>query len=400
MKVLIADKLPAFIAERLEEAGASTLYEPSLKDDALLKTLVEFQPDAVIVRSTKMTCEHIESAKSLQLIVRAGAGVNTIDLSAASQNAVSVANCPGKNAIAVAELTLGHILNADRRIADNVADLQRGVWRKKHFAQAQGLAGRVIGVVGCGSIAREVIKRARAFDMKLACYAPELDDELASALGVERKDSVLDLAKAVSILTVHVPKMPSTTNLIDATVMAALPDNAIVLNTSRGGIVNEDALKDVILNRGFRAGLDVFCDEPASDGPWSNQLAMTPGVYGTHHIGASTEQAQTAVAEAACKTILHWVKTGEVDNCVNIKTLGSSKGRLIVRHLDRVGVLANLLGCLKEAKLNVQNMKNLIYSGDEAAACAHINISGRVSDDLAQRLRQIDDVLDVKVIEL
>ncbi|MEE2756637.1 MAG: NAD(P)-dependent oxidoreductase [Myxococcota bacterium] len=400
MKVLIADKLPSFIAERLEGAGASVLYEPSLKDDALLRTLIEFQPDSVIVRSTKITSQHIGSAKSLQLIVRAGAGVNTIDLNAASQHAVSVANCPGKNAIAVAELTLGHILNADRRIADNVAELQQGVWRKKHFSKAQGLAGRTIGVIGCGAIAREVIKRAKAFEMTVACYAPELDDELAAVLGVQRSDSVMDLAQSVSILTVHVPKMPSTTNLIDADILAALPDNAIVVNTSRGGIVDEDALKDAISTRGFRAGLDVFCDEPAVDGPWSNQLAMMDGVYGTHHIGASTEQAQTAVAEAACKTILNWVRTGEVENCVNMKTLGSAKGRLVIRHLDRVGVLANLLGYLKEANLNVQKMKNLIYSGDEAAACAHINVNGCISDELADRLRGIDAVLDVKVIDL
>lgn len=380
--------------------GATVVVEPALKEQALETRLREVGPEVLLVRSTRVTADHFEAAPGLELVVRAGAGVNTIDLEAASARAVSVANCPGMNAIAVAELALGHILNADRRIADNVADLRTGQWRKKVYSKARGLKGSTLGVIGAGAIARAVIARARAFEMRIACFAPELDSETADALGVVQCDSVLDVAKACSILTVHVPLSPSTHHLIDAEILAALPDGAIVVNTSRGGIIDEAALAEAVRTRGFRAGLDVLENEPSADGPFTSSIGAMDGVYATHHIGASSNQAQVAVAEEVCRIVDVWQRTGEAPNCVNLRVVSVATHRLVVRHLDRVGVLANLLELLREQGINVQRMRNVIYSGEQGAACARIKIVGEPSDAIVEKMKALEHILDVAVLEL
>ncbi len=400
MIVLIADRLPAFVPSRLKAMGATVIAEPDLKNESLTTRLSEVSPDVLVVRSTKVFAEHIETADGLQLIVRAGAGVNTIDLDTASSRAVSVANCPGMNAIAVAELAMGHILNADRRIADNVADLKAGQWRKKRYSKATGLKGSTLGVIGAGAIARAVIARAQAFEMTVACYAPELDEELAERLGVVRCESALEVAKTCSILTVHVPLMEQTRHLVGAEVLKALPDGATVVNTSRGGIVDEAALGEAVRTRDFRAGLDVFEVEPTSDGPFLCEVAQIDGVYGTHHIGASNEQAQSAVAEEACRVIKVWHETGEAPNCVNLRRVSVATHQLVVRHLDRVGVLAGLLDQLRVQGINVQGMRNVIYSGDNGAACARIKVVGAPDDSVVAEMKSMQHILDVTIVAL
>jgi len=400
MKVLVADSLPTSALDLMSERGLEVIFEPGLKGEALRDYLAKFEPAILMVRSTKVTAGHVGASPALQLVIRAGAGVNTIDLEAASARAVSVANCPGMNAIAVAELTFGHIINADRRIADNVADLRNGQWRKKHYSKAQGLKGRTLGVIGCGAIARAVIARGHAFEMDVVCCAPELDDALAQELGVTRCENPTAVAERCSILTVHVPKNQATHHLVGQSVFHALPAGAIVVNTSRGGIVDEAALAEAVATKGLRAGLDVFDDEPAGDGPWQCGIAHLDGVYGTHHIGASTAQAQGAVANAACEIALNWWQNGEVNNCVNLARTSSANYRLVVRHLDQVGALASLLELLRKAELNVQGMSNEIYSGSKGAACARIQIQGEVTDALLGELRSSPMVIDVQLITL
>ena len=172
MRVLIADKLSPVAVEALTASGLNYQSGSVPQGWGSLTAMSSFSPDVLVVRSTKVKKEHFDAAAGLQLIVRAGAGVNTIDLTGASARAITVSNCPGMNAVAVAELTFGHILNTDRRIADNVRDLRAGEWRKKHYSKAQGLKGQTIGVIGCGSIGLAVIKRAHAFEMNVVAYSP------------------------------------------------------------------------------------------------------------------------------------------------------------------------------------------------------------------------------------
>ena len=323
LRILLADKLPESPLSTLRSSGCEILMDPSLAKEALVQALAEFDPEVLVVRSTRVEKEHIEAAGRLGLIIRAGAGFNTIDLPTASSRGIYVANCPGKNATAVAELAWGHILNADRRIADGVADLRAGQWRKKHYAKAAGIYGRTLGVLGCGSIGREVIARGKAFGMKIVALDPWLTSEGAETLGVRMATDLADLARQSDVLTVHLALTAETRGMVNATVFEALPSGAIFVNTSRGEVVDEAALCTAIREKGIRAGLDVYHDEPGTDGEWSTELSGMEGVYGTHHIGASTSQAQEAVAHEACRILQIFDTTGEVVNCVNLDSLES-----------------------------------------------------------------------------
>src|SRR5207237_4148803 len=188
MKVLIADQFEQVGIDGITAAGCEVIYQPALSDRQLADALASTKADVLVVRSTKVTGAMLADA-SLSLIVRAGAGVNTIDVAAASRRGIYLSNCPGKNAMAVAELTFALILALDRRIADNVADLRAGRWNKKEYSQANGLYGRALGVVGTGSIGSEVIVRARAFGLRVLAWARRLDEERAEALGVGRARS-------------------------------------------------------------------------------------------------------------------------------------------------------------------------------------------------------------------
>jgi D-3-phosphoglycerate dehydrogenase len=401
MDVLIADKMAPQVVELLEGLGCSLDQDASLKDESLLARLQETCPSALIVRSTKVTAAHIDAGPGLALIIRAGAGVNTIDLDRASARGVYVANCPGKNAAAVAELTIGHMLNADRRIADNVAALRDGRWEKKTFAKgARGIQGRTIGIIGMGAIGQEVAKRARAFGMQVAAFDPALDAASAEALDVASKPSMVAVAKVADVLTVHVGLSDHTRGMIDREVLGALRKGATFINTSRGPVVDEDALLWAIQTRSIKAGLDVFCGEPASDGAWSTPLANEPGVYGTHHIGASTDQASEAVGDEVVRIVKSFMETGSVPNCVNLATRSHASHLLVVRHADEVGVLAGVLDKLRRSEINVQEMANIVFRG-ALAATAHIQVAAPPSADLLAEIEASSSVFaaDLKVLE-
>ncbi len=400
MKILIADRLPAHVVPRLEAIGATVLVEPELKDDALAVALVEHDPQVLVVRSTKVRAEHFSSGQNLSLVVRAGAGTNTIDLVAASARAITVANCPGMNAAAVAELAMGHIINADRRIADNTIAMRGGLWRKKVFAKARGLKGRVLGVLGCGATGSALIERAKGFGMKVIAYDPYLSDARAESMGLSCVDTLTDLAAQCDVMSVHVALTSETRGIVNAEVLGALKPGSIFVNVSRGEVVDEEALAQVVENNGIRAGLDVFHNEPAADGEWKPTISALDGVYGTHHIGASTQQAQDAVAGEACRVIIEWFNTGEAPNCVNLARQTPATHQLVVRHEDQVGVLAGVLDLLREASVNVQQMENVIYAGDGAAACARIQVVGPITDDLIRSMNAQPNIFNVGVVEL
>ena len=401
MQVLIADKMAPQVEGQLAALECALQMDSSLKEDALTRRLIDSDPKILVVRSTKVNAEHIDSARSLALIIRAGAGVNTIDLERASARGVYVANCPGKNAAAVAELTMGHMLNADRRIADNVAALRDGRWEKKSFAKdARGVRGRTIGIIGMGAIGREVAVRAQAFGMQVAAFDPALDSATASELKVQAKKTMTDVAAACDVLTVHVGLNDHTRGMINQEVLSALKDGATFINTSRGPVVDEAALMWAIEHKGIKAGLDVFCDEPAQDGEWTTPLADMPGVYGTHHIGASTDEASEAVGDEVVRIIKSFMETGTVPNCVNLAVRTHASHLLVVRHADKVGILAGVLDKLRRAEINVQEMENIVFRG-AMAATAHIQVSSAPSAELLSEIEASENIFaaDLKILE-
>src|SRR6266545_3476259 len=241
MKVLVADKFEKSGLAGLAELGCEVAYQPDSKDESVAEAIRSSDAEVLIVRSTKVRRGMLETGR-LSLVVRAGAGYNTIDVEAASERGIYVANCPGKNSVAVAELAFGLILALDRRIADNTADLKRGVWNKKEYGKARGIFGSTLGLIGVGGIGKEMIPRARAFGMSVVAWSRSLTPERAAALGVERKGSPAEVAASADIVSVHVALKPDTKGLCNATFFAAMRPGAFFVNTSRAEVVDQDAL--------------------------------------------------------------------------------------------------------------------------------------------------------------
>lgn len=400
MKVLIADKFEQSGRDGLQSIGCEVSYQPDLKDEALVEAVRAGAPDVLVVRSTKVN-ETMLEAGALKLVVRAGAGYNTIDVAAASRLGIYVSNCPGKNSIAVAELAFALMLTLDRRIADNVISLRRGEWNKKEFSKARGLYGRTLGLIGVGQIGREMIPRARAFGMPVVAWSRSLTPERAESFGIEYKDSPQEVARAADIVSVHLALKPDTRSLIGADVFSSMKEGAYFINTARGEVVDQPALLSAMRERGIRAGLDVFASEPSgSTGDFTDAIAQEPGLYGTHHIGASTDQAQEAIATETVRIVRAFKETGQVPNVVNLAERTPATHRLVVRHRDRPGVLAHVLDAIRAANINVQEMDNIIFEGGEAAV-ARINLESEPSAATLDKLRAGNaDILELNVLQL
>ncbi len=319
MQILFADKFPANQLQQLQASGYETIFQPDMQAADLPANIAG--NDVLVVRSTKVDKETIQAADDLKLIIRAGAGTNTIDKAFAAERGIAVCNVPGKNSVAVAELTMGLLLSIDRNIPDNVRELRDGQWNKKRYSSAQGLMGRTIGIIGAGSIGMAVAERARAFGLKVLMInkpgrSQSTLDRMKS-LGISTVDSIEILVVESDIVSVHVPATDSTRNLINAKLLSKMRDGSILLNTSRGDVVDEQALLEVLDSKSIRAGLDVYPNEPGQSAcEFDCQLAKHPNVYGTHHIGASTEQAQNAVADGVLDVVKAF-ENGTKLNCVN-----------------------------------------------------------------------------------
>jgi D-3-phosphoglycerate dehydrogenase len=401
VKVLVADKFESVGLDGLRALGCEVLYAPELSGDALGARLAESGAEILVVRSTKVTAAEMDRASRLILILRAGAGVNTIDLAAASARAIAVSNCPGKNAIAVAELAWGLILALDRRLPEQTRDLAAGVWNKAEYGKARGLAGRTLGVLGMGAIGREVVRRGQAFGMRVLAFSRSLDEATASELGVERMPSIHQLALAADVVTVHLALTKETRGLLDAAFFGAMRPGALFVNTSRGEIVDEAALEAAVRERGIRAGLDVFANEPsAGTGTFAPTIAQLPGFAGSHHVGASTDQAQNAIAEEVVRIVRELRQTGQIPNAVNLADRTPATHLVTVRHRDRVGVLAHVFGELKAAGINVGKAENVVFAGAEAA-CARIEVNREPESELLARIQAgCADILSLGVTPL
>ena len=416
MKVLVADKFEQSGIDGLRTAGCDVVYEPDLKEDALAQAIARSEADVLVVRGTKVTAAMLDAGR-ISLVVRAGAGYNTIDVAAASTRGIYVSNCPGKNAIAVAELAFALMLALDRRVADNVAELRAGRWNKKEFSTARGLYGRTLGLLGVGSIGQEMIRRAAGFGMEVVVWSRRFSGERrqmteaeARELGIEQALHAVpialaptpgDVAARADVLSVHVALDAETKALVNAELLAQLKPGALVINTARGEVVDHAALAAAARAKGLRIGLDVFPDEPAAaTGEFSHELLRMPNVYGTHHIGASTDQAQEAIAAETVRIVRTYKETGKVPNVVNLAKRTPATHMLVVRHRDRPGVLAHVFEHLRRANLNVQETENIVFEGAHAAV-ARINLDGAPSPALRDRVKQDNpDILDLQVVEL
>jgi D-3-phosphoglycerate dehydrogenase len=414
MKVLIADTFEQSGIDGLKAAGCDVLYQPDLKDDALTAAVRDSGADVLVVRGTAVSGAALE-AGSLSLVVRAGAGYNTIDVATASRRGIYVSNCPGKNAIAVAELTFALILALDRRVPDNTSELRAGTWNKKEYSKARGLFGRTIGLLGYGNIGQEVARRAHAFGMPIVVWSRRFATGKANAAGrgegapglneapvpMQIGRTPQEVAERCDILSVHLALNADTRGVVNASVLERMRPGAYFVNTARGEVVDYVALEKAVREKHIRVGLDVFANEPTgATGAFSDALMNLPNVYGTHHIGASTDQAQEAIAAETVRIVAAYQTTGKVPNVVNLAKKTPATHMLVVRHRDRPGVLAHVFDHLRGGDINVQETENIIFEGAEAAV-ARINVDGAPPDDLMKTIRQGNtDILDLHLVKL
>jgi D-3-phosphoglycerate dehydrogenase len=392
MKVLIADKLSGDVVTALEELGLDVQVQPDMSSDDLIAALRETH--ILIVRSTRVSAAAVEAAPQLSLIVRAGAGVNTIDMASASARGVYVANCPGKNTAAVAELTIGLLIAVDRGIADATAALRSGAWQKKRFGNARGLKGRTLGVLGFGEIGRAVARRAAGLEMQTIAWSRSLTREIAVEHEVAHASSPEELAAASDVVSVHLALTPETVHLVAARFFEAMKPGTIFINTSRGELVDTAALKKAVADKGLRVGLDVFENEPSSGEAAFEDLELATLATCTPHIGASTDEASEAIAAEVVRIVTSFVTTGRVPGAVNLCARSPATHHLVVRHFNRVGVLAGVMDALREEGINVEEMENIIFEG-ALAACCTLRLDRAPSNKLMAALRRDTNILHV-----
>jgi D-3-phosphoglycerate dehydrogenase len=399
MKILIADKFSESHLDQLKNLGCDVTYNPTDKAEELPKLIAPYK--VLVVRSKQVTADTIKAGDQLAVILRAGAGVNTIDVKTASARGVYVTNCPGKNSVAVAELVFALLLAIDRRIPDNVAALRAHKWNKKEFSKAEGVFGKTLGIIGVGQIGREVIKRAHAFGLRVMGMDVLLNLQKARELNIEYCPDIDTIFRRADIITVHVALTPDTKKLVSADRIAMMKPNAIFINASRGEVVDQAALRTALEAKKIRAGLDVFDPEPAEGtGDFADPILDLPNLYGTHHIGASTEQAQEAVAEETIRIIEAFMKNGSVLNCVNLATRSPAKWEIVVRHYDRVGVLAYVTDQLRRANINIEEVKNVIFGG-AAAACCRIQLDTEPSEKLLTAIKDGNpDIISIESVRI
>ena len=323
---MIADKFEAEGVEGLGSIGCEVVHEPGVTPDTMAEALTRNDPEVLVVRSTKVLAPAIAAAKSLRYIIRAGSGYDNIDRDAAGAKGISVSNCPGMNAVAVAELAMGHLINLDRRLPEQNAALKNGTWNKKEYGKARGLKGLNLFVHGFGAIGQEVASRAKAFGMHVFTTshhltAGEVERLGATLIGPER-DGVLAKLPEMDAVSVHVPVTDETRGSLNAEFFGAMKPGSYFVNTSRGPVVDEQALMEACRTKGIRAALDVYCDQPATpEADWRPEVACESGVYCSHHCGASTNQAQLAVAEEVVRLVRVYKDTGSCENVVNAEAL-------------------------------------------------------------------------------
>lgn len=392
MRVLIADKLSAATTEALMQLGIDVDYQPDLSTEQLASALDGI--NVLVVRSTKVDGETIQAAKALSLIVRAGAGVNTIDVEQASRKGVYVTNCPGRNSAAVAELAWGLILACDRDLVNAARDLRDGKWLKKKYGAGYGLRGRVLGLLGMGMIGQAVARIAQGFEMEVVAWSRSLDDPSAKRWGVRRCATPLEVAQQADVVSIHLAATPETRHLVNAAWLSALRPGAILVNTSRGDLVDTQALSEAIEHRGLKVGLDVFEDEPKGGEAPFEQAELAQRICGTPHIGASTEEASEAIANEVVRIIREFRSTGKPPNTVNMCQRSSATHSLVVRHLNQVGVLAGVLDLLKQEGINVEEMENTVFDGARAACCT-LQLDQAPSETLRSQLEEQPAILQV-----
>jgi D-3-phosphoglycerate dehydrogenase len=392
-RVLISDKLGSAGIDMLRQAGIELDERQGLTGTALAEALRA--ADGVIVRSeTRITAELLQDPGKLRVIVRAGVGVDTIDVGAATRKGVLVMNTPGGNTLSTAEQTIALMLALARHIpaADAHVRSAPAKWERTRFVGTQ-LAGKTLGVIGLGRIGREVARRAASLDMKVVGFDPFLTPTAAAQIGINAVTDLASLLPQVDFLTVHTPLTDETRDLIGASQIALMRKGSRVINCARGGIINEQALADALTSKHLAgAALDVFVQEPP---PADHPLLKAPGVIFTPHLGASTVEAQASVANEAAQLIIDYLTKGVVGFAVNMPAVDRAELDEIRLYVD----LARRLGLLhaQMAQGNIERAE-VHYRGDVARRSTRLITAAFTAGLLESRLAQNVNIVNAPLL--
>lgn len=384
-RVLIADNLEASASETLKKLGVPVDYRPELskKPDELKSALREY--DAVIVRSAaKITAEMLENPGKLRAIARAGVGVDTIDVTAATRKGIVVMNTPGGNTVSAAEHTIALMMSLARLVPQADATIKKGGWDRNKYVGTQ-VTGKTIGIIGLGRIGREVARRAAGLEMKVLAFDPFVTPDKVLEMGYKPAASIDAMLPDVDFLTIHVPLTDETKSLIGPNELAKMKKSARILNVARGGIVDEAALAEALKAGSIAgAGIDVFSVEPIVA---ENPLLGAPNVVLTPHLGASTFEAQENVAIEAAELIANFLLKGIVANAVNMAAVDRKELDELKQFVD----LARRLGML-HAQMNQGQIKKvtLTYKGDLANKTTKLLTSAFTAGLLESRMAGVN----------
>jgi D-3-phosphoglycerate dehydrogenase len=390
-RVLISDKLEAPGLDLLRQAGFELDERHGLAGAALREAVRA--ADGLIVRSgTRVTAELLDDPGRLRAVVRAGVGVDNIDVAAATRRGIVVMNTPGGNTVSTAEHTVAMLLALARGIPAADASLRQGRWERGRFVGTQ-LAGKTLGVVGLGRVGREVARRAAGLDLAVVGFDPFLSPDKAAQLGIESVGSLDQLLPRCDFLTVHTPLTDETRGLVGAAELARLPRGARVLNCARGGIIDEGALAEA-LRSGHLAGaaLDVYAQEPP---PADHPLLGLPHVVLTPHLGASTVEAQASVAREAAQLLIDFLTRGVVQFAVNMAAVDRTELEGLRPYVDmarRLGLLHAQMcqGAIRRAELG--------YRGEVARLDTRLITAAFTAGLLEFRLTQDVNVVNAALL--
>lgn len=391
MKILVACPLPDSAIADLRTLGVDTVYEPALPAERLRTALGGV---AVLVTDEKRVApETIERADSLQLIVHAGVGAGEIALEEASAQGVFVANCPTQHAYAVAELALGLLLALDRQVVESTVALREERWCRNEFMHARGLRGRTLGILGFGDIGRCLVRRARAFGLKIVAWAPGLTTEFPDLPDVEFCNWPRELARASDFVVVLDYGDEEPQRIVDTDFLNSFREGAYLIHVGRPNAVDEEALYDAIPRRKLRVAMDVRSYEPAVDNArFRCKLCTRPNVIGTQHTSAITEQAREAVGGEVVNIVRTFLVSGEVPNCLNLAERSPATWQLMLRVRDQVGVMAAILDAIRADGINAEEVVSRVFTGAKAAWCT-VALDERPSTEALEAIRALDDVL-------
>ena len=392
-RVLITDNLsPAGLKVLEQTEGIEIDVRSGLSPAEVREALRE--ADGIIIRSgTKLTAEMLEGQARLKVIVRAGVGVDNIDLSAATREGIVVMNTPAGNTTSTAEHTIGMMMALSRNIAPAAAGMREGKWDRKKYTGTQ-LAGKTLAIIGLGRIGQAVAQRAHGLEMRVLGYDPFLSSERAAEQGIELFRDVDDIVTECDYLTVHTPLTDETRGIINAERISKMRAGVRIINCARGGIVDENALADAV-ESGHVAGaaLDVFESEPpAAD----CRLTKIPGILTTPHLGASTEEAQESVAIEAAEIITGFLVRNEVRHAINMAPISATEMEDMRSYLDLARRLGLLLAQLNKSS-GVKSAR-IEYRGEAAAKKTKLMTSAFAAGLLESALHENVNIVNAEML--